>query len=101
MGATTTENPYNLYSYYQDLVIFALILIVQSALFVIRRFKFDPSAIITLLSYLFVIFSRFLRSVLSGKDRQNPVQTAISIFLNIIVSMTMYHFVFEMKAVQI
>jgi hypothetical protein len=96
-----SENQYDYYSYYQDIVVFSVVLAVQLSVFGIRRFKIDTSAIITLLSYLVVIFFRFLRALLSGKARQSTFQTAVSIFLNIIVSMAIYHFVFEMRAVKI
>lgn len=64
-----SENQYDYYSYYQDMVVFSVVLAVQLSVFGIRRFKIDISAIITLLSYLVVIFFRFLRALLSGKAR--------------------------------
>ena len=95
------ENQYDYYRYYQDIIIFSVVLAVQLSVFGIRCFKIDASAIATLLAYLVVMFFRFLRAVLSEKARQSPFQTAVSIFLNIIVSMAIYHFVFEMRAVKI
>ena len=86
-------------SNYIDIGIFVIVFIAQASVFIIRKFKLDFASILTLLLYLIVIFIRFLRALISGDNRLGAVQVGINIVCHQCISMTMYHFVFEMKAV--
>lgn len=88
-------------SWYTDILIFLFVLTAQTTVFILRRFKLDLAAIVTLLLYLSVMFIRFLRCIISSDNRVSPVQVGINIACHTLISMSMYHFVFEMQSVRI
>ena len=94
------RNLYNEISYYTDIIIFSIVFTVQLAIFVIRRFKIDTSATITLSVYLAAQFSRFLRSLLDP-SRESPISLGVTVICTTVISMSMVHFVFEMQTVRI
>lgn len=71
-----------------------------------RRFKLDPSALITLSLYFTAMLLRFLRCFLNSNGEgvdvndDTPLQTGISLSCHTLISMTLYYFVFEMQAVR-
>lgn len=71
----------------------------------LRKLRIDLSAILILLLYLLVVFIRFLRTFFSDSsslgNRFSPLQVGINIVCHTLISLTMYHFVFEMQAERI
>ena len=55
-----------------DISVFVIVLIVQTYVAVLRRFKIDKAALITMLFYLLVLFFRLLRSFIK-QPRTHPL----------------------------
>jgi len=78
----------------------SLFSIVQASVVVLRRFKLDLAALITMTLYLVVMLVRFIRCFITWK-RTDPIQIGINIICGTLISATVYFFVFEMQLVRI
>ena len=88
-------------TFYMRIIVF--VIVSSTELYVVskRRFKMDPSALITLSLYFTVTLIRFLSCFINQggnldiKD-DSPFQTAVSLSCHTLISMSIYFFVFEM-----
>jgi hypothetical protein len=96
----------NQITFYVNVIIFVIAFVAEAYVLSKRRFKLDPSALITLSLYFTVMFLRFLRCFINengvGIDvtDDTPLQTGISLSCHTLISMTLYYFVYEMQLVR-
>jgi hypothetical protein len=107
MEEDTPIQTVNRITFYTRIVVFVIVSCTELYVVSKRRFKLDPSALITLSLYFTVTLIRFVSCFINNKGGgldikdDSPFQTAISLSCHTLISMSIYFFVFEMQAVRI